>query len=207
MAAEVDVVLAEAHLARLPRKPAPAQRLPELEEALARARAAFVAAVGQSPRSLVYAFWLVRVELVALRDRMALGHARWEDAGAVVAPLDPFRASPPEQDPRLDEVAARAHETRALLLSRLGRDAAAEIESGVRRAERAVAIAPGFAAGHAALGRLRLLQARTTQDQARRQQLAHGATRALAEAVRHNPLLARSEAHWIEEGKRLAESP
>jgi eukaryotic-like serine/threonine-protein kinase len=207
MAAEIDAVLAEAHLARLSRGPVPVQRLPELEEALSRARAAFDAAVAQRPRSVVYAHWLVRVELVALRYGMALGHARWEDAGAVLAPLEPLRAEPPEEDPRLDEVAARAHEARALLLEQLGRDPLPEVESGLVRAERAVAVAPGLAAGYAVLGRLRLLQARAAPDPGRKKELSRMAAQALAGAVHRNPLFARSESAWIEEAKRLAEGP
>lgn len=204
-AAEIAVVTAEAHLARLERGAVPLQRLPALDEALAHARAVFAKAVAEKPEDMGYAMWLARLELVALRYRMALRQASWPDAEAVLAPLERFLAEPREEDPRLDELAARAHEARAQLCEQLKRVATAEIMSGISRAERAIAVAPGLAAGYAVLGRLRLLQAGAAPDPGQKRDLSRHAAQALADAVKRNPLFGRSHAAWIEEAKRLAE--
>jgi eukaryotic-like serine/threonine-protein kinase len=204
-AAEVAAVAAEAHLARLSRGAVPLQRLPELDEALAHARAAFAKAVAEKPQDRGYAMWLARVELVALRYRMVLRQASWPDAEAVLAPLERFLSEPLEEDPRLDELAARAHEARAQLCEQLKRAATAELMAGISRAERAVAVAPGIAAGYAVLGRLRLLQAGAAPDPGQKRDLSRRATQALADAVERNPLFSRSHAAWIEEAKRLSE--
>jgi tetratricopeptide (TPR) repeat protein len=208
--AMVAAVAAEVHLARLKRDPAPRRRLAEVEEALARASRGFRASLAERPHdanSTLWLTWLVQVELAALRYRMALGQARWEDAEAVLAPLGQFRAEPPEEDPRLDEVAARAHEARAELCEELLRDSTAEIASGIERAERAVALGPGLAAGYAVLGRLLVRQARAAPDPGLKKALSSRAARALADAVKRSPLFGRDHAAWIDEAERLARVP
>jgi hypothetical protein len=120
----VAAVVAEAHLHRWLQGAPPRGPLPELEHALSRAGSGLRASLGARRQDVswpVWLTWLVRVELAALRYRTALGQARWEDAGAVLAPLGQPGAASPEEDPRLDEVIARAHEARAELGEQLGR--------------------------------------------------------------------------------------
>lgn len=204
--APLAAVTAEALLARLEQGREPRRRVPELEQALARARAGFAEAVAESPEAVPHAIWLARVEVTALRYRMALGEASLSDARAALAPIAGF-VTGPRGDPWLFEVAARAREARADLAAQLGADAEADIASGLRLAEQAISAGPGLAAAHAALGRLKIREARATADAARRRELSRSASEALAAAIAHNPLFARSQAGWVEEARRLGEGP
>ncbi len=201
---EVATVTAEMLFAGAVTKADVAEKNENLEAALARARGAFVRARTGTPWNLEYATWLARVEVTELEYRTALGEVTAAQADAALAPIASF-LSEPRDAPTLYEIAARVREARAERILLKKGDAAREIEACLALAEKAVVTGPGIPAGHARLGRCRLLQARTERDPARRKAIARSATEALDAAVRGNPLLARRHAEQRREAERLRE--
>jgi hypothetical protein len=101
------------------------------------------------------------------------------------------------------QTAAEVHRWRAEWLAAEGRGTRAEIEAGLRQAERALAIDPHQ--GNALLSKagLLLIRAESGRTLARRRKAANQAKTLLAHAIAINPLLSRAAAPMIKRAESV----
>ncbi|WP_218920096.1 serine/threonine-protein kinase [Chondromyces crocatus] len=171
--------------------------------ALLEARRALRHAMETTPWDAGYRVWNARAEIIALRWALRKGGERAVTFEAALAPILPL-LEVQRVTPHLYLALAEIHELRAA--SRLDRrEAEKDIAEGLRRTEETLAIHPHLGNALACKGRLLLLRARrsTTAD---RRAAATQAGEAFAAAILHNPQLARTQRHNLDEARQMAGS-
>jgi len=144
------------------------------------------------------------VETLALRWVLRRGRGTGAEVDAALASPSPaFDVE--HANPRLHQVLGELWELRAAL--RMGRreDGAREIEKGLDRIERALAIHPRMAHALACKGRLFLLRAGLSTERRMQREFGRQALDAFDAAIREDPLLERRERSNVEAARRLAQ--
>jgi tetratricopeptide (TPR) repeat protein/predicted Ser/Thr protein kinase len=172
--------------------------------------ASLARAVEATPLDADDRVWLAEAHLLAFRWATRRGRT---DAGsldaaeAALAPLVaalPGAATPPPLDNlRVLTTLAEIHAARAGLGARSRADAESEIERGIARAGQALGRNPDFGPALSVLGRLWLLRARAGGSLASRKEAAARAVAAFEQALRGNPLLARTEQSLLDEARGI----
>lgn len=173
--------------------------------ALREAREAFRLAVAAKPLDGEQRLSLAVTEITAIRWAMKQASAGEAHFDAALAPLLPLLGAP-RADPNLYQALAEVHELRADWLLSRKKKGEEEIAKGLEAVETALALDPRLASALAGKGRLLLLRAKQDAKPESHGEDARQALAALTEAIREDPLLARTERRAQEEARQLIEA-